>query len=168
MENYNLTAEEWFFVQLMFLGHEEEGKDEFIARYVNRFDYPVTEMLEHLQNKGIILKSCRLPKVGEKFDSNNFEFNSLFYKKYMKHSGILGRDLFNKYPMNVYINGVRYSLRNFAKKFNSEWEFFYFYAKMINFNPNEHERVIKILERAKDCNLINFGIKIQVLLYSNI
>ena len=76
----------------------------------------------------------------------------------MKHSGILGRDLYNNYPMNVYINGVRYSLKNFAKKFNSEWEFFYFYAKMINFDPNEHERVIKILERAKDCNLINFGI----------
>ena len=169
MEKYNLNAEEWFFTQLIFLGHEEEGQDELIKKYISKFngEYPINRIFNSLRDKGVILKSCKL-KEDEKLDCNKIEINSLFYKNYMKHSGILGEELYANYPLNVFVNGVRHSLRNIAKKWNSKDDFCYAYSKIIRFDPLEHQRIMTILDRAKEANIINFGIKIQVLLYSNI
>ena len=162
MEKYKLTAEEIMLVELLFLASIEEEHPEYLHKYLN---LPIEktnlrDILISLQNKGVIVKSYKIPKAGSSFDPESVEFNKLFLNSYRKFSGELGSEFFDVYPSIAIINGSEAPLKNFGKKFNSEEEFFFRYGKNIGWNINTHNEVINIIKWAKEnnCRLLNMNI----------
>ena len=82
MEKYNLTAEEIMLVELLFLASIEEGHSEYLSTYLSlRVDKTdLRELLVSLQNKGVIVKSWKIPPKGSRFDPESVEFNKNFIK----------------------------------------------------------------------------------------
>lgn len=162
MEKYRLTAEEVLLIDLLFLASVEEGHKEYLVKY---FTMPVTrtdlrDLLISLQNKGIITKQYKIPDKGQKFDPECVIFNQNFLNNYRKFSGDLGAEFFMEYPSVAIINGVEAPLKNYAKKFTTEEEFFYAYGKAIGWKQSKHEEILELLKWAKDnnCNLLNMNI----------
>lgn len=160
MSKYSLTAEELFVIDLLFLASAEERHPEYLCEYIINSKINLREVLFSLQEKGIILKSWRLPNSGEPFDPETVVFNKNFISNYRKYSAELGIEFFNMYPSICIINGVEAPLKNFAKKFNSEEEFYFAYGKAIGWNPETHKKVLELVKWAKDnnCRLINMNI----------
>ena len=75
MAKYDLTAEELFVIDLLFLASAEERHPEFLYEYVSNSKIHLREVLFSLQEKGIILKSWKLPNSGERFDPETVVFN---------------------------------------------------------------------------------------------
>ena len=111
-------------------------------------------------DKGIIVKSYKIPNKGQKFDPESVEFNKNFLHNYRKFSGELGQEFFKEYPSIAIINGNEAPLKNYAKKFNSEEEFYFQYGKAIGWKLDNHQEVIDLIKWAKDnnCTLLNMNI----------
>ena len=159
IERHQLTAEEWFVVRLLLLASSEEAHEEYFIRYFKLPTKPdLREIMVSLQNKGVVLKSYKVPNRGERFYPEDVEFNSNFLKNYFKYSYELGEELFKAYPMSMIVQGIQHSLLNISKKYNSLEEAYFAYGKAIGHNPVKHKRVLELLEWAKDNKLINYGI----------
>lgn len=162
MEKYRLTAEETLLIDLLFLASIEEGHKEYLVKYLNM---PIeksglVDLLVSLQNKGIITKKYKIPAKGQRFDPEALEFNKNFLHNYRKFSGELGIEFFKEYPSIAIIDGKEVPLKNYAKKFSTEEEFYFAYGKAIGFKLDNHKEVIEIIKWAKDnnCNLLNMNI----------
>lgn len=162
MERYNLTAEEVLVIDLLFRASIEEGNKELLVKY---FTTPIPrselrELLTSLQEKGIIVKSYKIPAKGQKFDPEAIEFNKNFLHNYRKFSGELGAEFFNEYPSIAIIGGTEAPLKNYAKKFNSEEEFYYQYGKSIGWKQDKHDEILELVRWAKEnnCKLLNMNI----------
>ena len=88
------------------------------------------------------------------------EFNKNFLHNYRKFSGELGQEFFKEYPSIAIINGNEAPLKNYAKKFNSEEDFYFHYGKAIGWKLEKHLEVIELIKWAKDnnCTLLNMNI----------
>ena len=162
MEKYHLSAEEVRFIELLFLASIEEGHSEYLVNYFGT-DCPksnLRDLLLSIQEKGIITKKYKIPEKGQKFDPEAIEFNKNFLHSYRKFSGELGVEFFNTYPSIAIINGSEAPLKNYAKKFSSEEEFYFQYGKSIGWKLDEHNKVIELIKWAKDngCRLLNMNI----------
>lgn len=163
MEKYNLNAEEVFVLELLFLASIDEGHPEFLGRYCSiskRINVSVRDIIINLQKKGIINKSFKIPNVGERLDPETIDFNKTFLRNYRKFSGELGAEFFREYPSIAVINGNEAPLKNFAKKFNSEEDFYFRYGKAIGWNSETHQHVLDLIRWGKDngCRLLNMNI----------
>lgn len=162
MEKYHLTAEESLVIELLFLASIEEGHSEYLVKYftiqIDRTE--LRDILISLQDKGIIVKSYKIPSKGQKFDPESIEFNKNFLHNYRKFSGELGQEFFKEYPSIAIINGNEAPLKNYAKKFNSEEDFYFHYGKAIGWKLEKHLEVIELIKWAKDnnCTLLNMNI----------
>lgn len=158
LEKYHLTAEEWLVVRLLFLASAEEDHKEYLARYLSTSDrQDLREVMLSLQNKGVILKSYKIPDRGQSFDPTDVEFNKIFLNNYFKYSAELGNDLFNNYPVSMIINGVTHMLRTPGRKFKDLDDLKFGYGKAIKHNPETHKKIMSLLDWAKERNLINMG-----------
>jgi hypothetical protein len=158
-KEYNISAEEVFFLQLLFLAQPEEDKPQSLYGYFllpNRGK--PREMLIHFQEVGIICKTYKIPAEKEKFYPENVIFNKNFFKKYLAYSGDLGYELWERYPELLNIKGINFTAKNISKKFNSMEEFFFAYGKAIKFNPATHKEVLELLDWAIERKLIKSGI----------
>lgn len=159
MSGYNLTSENFDLIQMIFMAQEEEGHPEFLGQWfkihgVEKF----RSNLQELKDKGIILASYEIPVKGSVFSPDDVEFNKNFLKAYYKHSGEMGAELFKAYPSFVNINGKAASLKNVSKYYSSLDDFFFTYGKSIKFNPIKHAEILELLEKAKNAQLIHYGI----------
>lgn len=150
MEKYQISPNEWFLIKLLFLANEE-----YFPEYIFRFlaipaemRGDVREMLISLQEKGVILKSYKIPKKGEKFYAEDVEFNKAFLKTYFRASYEMGEELWQVYPDNTIINGVPYTLKNVGKKYNSIEDMFRAYGKAISYNEEKHRHIMELLKWA--------------------
>ena len=162
MEMHQLTPEEMMVIELLFLAGIE-NKKEFLIRYAQLpiEKHKLSEVLLNLQNKGVILKSFKVPaQIRSDFDFESIPFNELFLKRYRKLSGELGNELFWAYPGNAVINGVDVPMRNWAKYFNSEDEFYFQYGKAIGFNTEKHKEVLELIDWSKKNG--GFGLNMNI------
>ena len=152
MAYYNLTAEEVLIIELLFLGSIEERHKEYLLKYlrIESGAESFRDILISLTEKGIILKSYKIPNVGEAFDPEEIPFNKNFLNRYVKYSGIMGAELYEAYPHFIQIDGIAYDIANFAKKFDSEEDFHFAYGKAISWNPDRHREVLELIEWAKE------------------
>lgn len=124
---------------------------------------PLRELLHTLQDKGIILKSVKLPEPNstESFSVNLIKFNKQIMKKYLRHSGEMFWELFWEYPESGFINGRLQSLRNLAGN-GGGWsnidEAATFYGQRIQFNAQTHEMILDLIRRGKEQDLISMGL----------
>ena len=154
LEKYGLNPIELFIVNLIFL--TQEGYEEpYLLRYLkipeNKENFRPT--LLKLQDKGIILKSYKIPEKGSKFDPLEIPLNQNFFKTFWKSSFELGKELFETYPMFININGTTVSLRSIAKKFNSLEDFYRFYGKSISWNLDKHKEIIDLINWEQQNNI---------------
>lgn len=159
---YSLTPEELFVVDLLFLASIEENKPEFLVKYYNSSitKTDLRTVLTSLQNKGIILKQYKIPDKGATFDPEAVLFNKNFLTNYRKYSGELAYEFYQHYPSVGIINGLEYDLKNWAKKFTTEEDFYYAYGKAIGWKLEKHKEIIDLLEWGKlnNSNLLNRNI----------
>lgn len=156
MERYNLSIEDWYLTQLLLLA--QEGKSEYIVKYISLANIDLHETLIRLQEKGVILRAYKVPCKGEKFYPEDVEFNKNFLKNFYKCSGELGDDLFKAYPYKLERGNNMYILNNITKGYNSLEDMYYDYGRIIQFNPIKHQHIMEILNYAKEHDLISFGI----------
>ena len=154
----SISAEEWFFIQLLILF--EEGDEDSLYRYFSQAkkDSVPKQILGSLQEKNIISKSYHIPQEGEPFDPSQISFSKDFYKKYFKASGEMGLELLNAYPMFITSGNKSFPMKNIAKHFNSLEDFSFKYGKAIKFNRAEHEEIIRTIEWAKENEAIHFSL----------
>ena len=139
LEKYNLTPTELFTVKVILLA-KEEGEYEWLQRFAQI--QKLRPILESLREKGIILKSWKLPKEGSKLEIEDIPFNQNFQKQFFRASFEMGQELFETYPQFLTINGVCYNARRVSKKFDSLEQAFTKYAKAIKYNNNIHQQII--------------------------
>lgn len=157
MEKYKLTSDELLFITVLLLLQDNEDYV-FISHYLNlpsECRNGIRDNLISLQNKGIILKSYKVPNIGEKFIPEDVELNKNFVKNYYKSSFNIGKELFEAYPMFGLINGEPVGIRGVSKKFDSLEDFYKYYGKSIQWNPKIHEHIIELVNWGKENNLIN-------------
>lgn len=146
LEKYKLEPTELFAVKMILLA-KEDGKYEYLQRFAQTVK--LRDILISLQNKGIILKSWKLPKEGSALEIEEIPFNQNFQKQYFRASFEIGEELFNVYPQSTIVNGLVYNLKRVSKHFDSLEDAFFKYAKYINNSPDMHSEVIE---------LVNWGI----------
>jgi hypothetical protein len=157
MIKYDLSEQELMIIKLIFLA--QENKKEYLIKYFTHKDHSILkDVLISLQDKGIILKSYKIPNKGDNFIPEDVDFNKVFLKNYLQYSNDLGMELFQNYPAFTVINGRTFSLKNITKVFKSLEDFCFAYGKSIKFNLEKHEEVMELLEYAKSTNFINFNI----------
>jgi hypothetical protein len=152
MEKYHLSPNEIFVTRVLLLAKESYAEN-YIVRYMTLPESvrgSLLNTLHSLQNKGVILKSYKIPNKGEKFDFNTVQINQNVEKTFHRAAFDLGFELFQTYPMFGNINGVTVSLRGVAKKFNDLEDFYRYYGKTIKWNPNVHNDIIELVEWAKN------------------
>ena len=156
LNNYKITPNEYYLIRTILL-YEDFPKylEEFVV-VCKKTNIEIRDMLESLQDKGIITKVYKIPQKGEPFNPYEVTFNQNFIKNCYKASFEMGRELFEVYPQFANINGVTVPLRSVSKKFDSMEDFFRFYAKSIRYNPEVHNNIIELTKwAAENTNIIN-------------
>ena len=138
MEQYKLIPNEIFCIKVILLA--QDGDYEYLKRFTQINS--VRLIIESLQEKGIILKSYKLPKEGTLFIPEDVQFNQNFLKKYYRSAFEMGEELFYNYPQSCIVNGSVFNLRSVSKRFDSLEQAFQKYAKNIRNNPELHQQII--------------------------
>ena len=152
LEKYNLNPTELFTIKLILLA-KEDGEYQWLQRYVQIVK--LRDILLSLQEKGIILKSWKLPKEGEHLVVEEIPFNQNFQKQYFRASFEMGEELFYTYPQSTIVNGQVYNLKRVSRKFDSLEDAFAKYSKYINNSPEKHREIIELIKWGID-NGYNF------------
>lgn len=142
MRDYKIYPNELFTIKVILLA--QDGEYEYLQQYVQCFENKnyLRLILESLQEKGIILKSYKIPKPGTQFIPEDVQFNQNFLKKFYRSAFEMGEELFNTYPQSAVVGGVMYNLRSVSKRFDSLEQAFQRYAKTIKNSPELHQQVI--------------------------
>lgn len=158
MVELGISAEEWFFIQLLMLF--QEGDEDSLYRYFTQAkkDIVPREILGSLQTKNIIDKGFIIPEPGKPIDPGKIMFSSSFTKKYFKTSLELGEELKDSYPLFLYSESRSFPMKNILKGFRSLEDFCMAYGKAIRFSPTLHAEVIELVEWAKENNAIHFSL----------
>lgn len=136
---------------------QDEGNEDLFQTYIETLyecKVKLRDLILCLQDKGIILKSYKIPNEGETFDPYSIPFSKIFLKTLYKGSFELGKELFMEYPQMTTINGNVVTLRGVSKHFNSLEDCYFRYGKSIGWNEDRHNRIIELVKWAKDKDLI--------------
>lgn len=156
LERYKLIPTEMFLLRVLLI-LQEENNEELFFNYIKTLKSAginLRNILISLQDKGIILKSYKIPKEGQEFDPYSIELNKNFVKNLYKCSFELGKDLFENYPQFNFINNNMVSLRGVSKHFNSLEDAYFRYGKAIKWNPEIHKEIIELVKWGKEQNVI--------------
>ena len=158
--NSGLTPTELFVLRLLYLAID--GSPEFLKNYLSNVPNGkqlFRNVLISLKEKKVILSSFKIPEEGETLHYSNISFNKNFLKMYLRESNELGKEFFDAYPAFININGKLVSIKNFTRAgLYSFEEFCTYYAKAIKNAGVTHERILEILEYAREHNLIHYNI----------
>ena len=133
LTKYRITSNELMFIRTLLILQDEQN-EELFQTYIEALyecNIKLREVILSLQDKGIILKSYKVPKEGEEFDPYSIPFNKNFIKNLYKSSFEMGKELFEVYPQFTTINGSLVTLRGVSKHFNSLEDCYFKYGKFI-------------------------------------
>lgn len=157
LNKHRLTSSELMLIRTLLILQEDSIEDLF-ADYISTFKdagLNLRNMLINLQEKGVLLKTCKIPKEGEEFDPYSLSINKNFIKNLYKCSFELGKELFEVYPQFTTLsNGATVALRGVSKHFNSLEDAYFKYSKCIRWNQEVHNEIIELVKWAKEQNLI--------------
>lgn len=158
MTTEGISAEEWLFVQLLWL--YQEGDTDSLYRYFTQAkkDSIPKELLESLKEKNVIQQSYEIPNTGDKFNPLDIPLSKTFTNKYWRESGELGMELLRVYPAFIVSGAKSFPMKNIAKHFRSLEDFSIMYGKAIRFNKQKHDSIISLIEWAKENNAIHFSL----------
>lgn len=177
LKKYHLSPAELFLLRLLLIAQDDIEDNNGLPSIYNYLELDeecrgsFLGTLLSLQDKGIILKSYKMPKPGDKISNfGDFIFeipiNKNVTKQIYKSAYEMGVEMFNHYPQWGIINGKSVALRSVAKKFNSLEDAYRFYGKSIGWNPERHKEIIELLDWAKENEVINFSISTFLINHS--
>lgn len=161
-EKYQITPNELFVLKILLLLQEDEQDIEYFQRFIqisdNKKDF--RNILKSLQDKGLILKTYKIPEIGSPFNPYDIPINKVLVKNMHKASFDLGQELFDVYPRYGLINGGMVPLHGVSKRFGSREDFYRFYSKIINWNPETHKKIIDLIkwEQSNNIGFLNMTI----------
>lgn len=153
-EKYSIDASQLLLLEIILIAQEGDDVELVQLYFQSKAKGSLLEQLTRLQEVGVILKSYKLPKKGEKLDLYSIPINKNLVKDFYKCSFELGKELFEEYPQFGFINGAPVGIRSVSKKFNSLEDFYRFYGKTIRWKPEAHEHVIELVKWARENNLL--------------
>ena len=161
-EKYQITPTELFVLKIILLLQEDTQDEDYLKRFLQISDNKecFRDTLQSLQNKGLILKSYKIPNKGEPFNPYDIAINKVLIKNMHKASFDLGQELMEVYPRYGMINGGMVPLHGVSKRFGSREDFFRFYSKIINWNPETHSKIIELIkwEQANNVGFLNMTV----------
>lgn len=161
-EKYQITPTELFVLKIILLLQEDTQDEEYLKRFLQISDNKecFRDTLQSLQNKGLILKSYKIPNKGKPFNPYDIAINKVLIKNMHKASFDLGQELMEVYPRYGMINGGMVPLHGVSKRFGSREDFFRFYSKIINWNPETHSKIIELIkwEQANNVGFLNMTV----------
>lgn len=140
MRDFKLTPDAMFCIKVILLA--QDGEYNYLQDYAQILDGRLRLLLEFIQERGIILKSYKIPKEGQQFVPEDVQFNQNFLKKYYRSAFEMGEELFHIYPQTCVVQGTVFNLRSVSKRFDSLEQAFQKYAKEIKNNPEIHQQII--------------------------
>lgn len=158
---YNINDNQLVLLEIILIAQNEEDNETVKMYFASTKDIRLN--LVSLQDAGIILKSYKIPEKGEKLDIYAIPINKNFIKDFYKSSFEMGKELFETYPQFGIINNAPVGIRSVSRKFNSLEDFYRFYGKTIRNKPEIHQKIIDLINWAKEqnvivCSLCNFVI----------
>lgn len=165
LDKYRLIPNELLFIRILLI-LQDENNEELFSKYVKILKddgINLRELISRLQDKGIILKSYKIPKEGSVFDPFAIPFNKNFIKNLYRSSFELGKELFEEYPQFGNINGNVVPLRGVSKHFDSLEDCYFRYGKCIGWSSEKHDRIVSLVTWAKDNNLLNMSLSSFVI-----
>lgn len=157
LDRYRLTPTELFLIRVLLI-LQDDNNEELFCNYIRTLKaagISLRNNLLSLQDKGIILKTCKIQEEGSEFDPYSLQINKNFIKNLYKCSFELGKELFEEYPPFANIQGSYVGLRGVSKHFDSLEDAYAKYGKSIKWNPVTHNEIIELIKIAKENNLIN-------------
>ena len=157
LDKYRLVPTELFLIRVLLLLQDDNNEELFLnyIKVLKQAGINLRNILLSLQEKEILLKSCKIAKEGEEFDPYSLQLNKNFIKNLYKCSFELGKELFEEYPAFAIINNSYTSLRGVSKHFNSLEDAYIKYGKSIKWNPETHAEIIELVKWAKEHNMLN-------------
>lgn len=156
ISKYRITPNELMLVRTLLMLQDEDN-EELFKSYIEALytcGIKLRDVLLYLQEKGVILKSYKIPSEGKSFDPYSIPFNKGFIKNLYKCSFELGKELFETYPQMTTINGNMVTLRGVSKHFDSLETCYFKYGRAIGWNIDRHNKIIDLVKWAKDKDLI--------------
>lgn len=153
-EKYRIDANQLLLLEIILIAQEGDDTEIVQLYFQSKAKGSLLEQLIKLQEVGVILKSYKLPKKGERLDLFSIPINKNLVKDFYKCSFELGKELFEEYPQFGYIQGAPVGIRSVSKKFNSLEDFYRFYGKQIRWKPEIHEHIIELVKWARENNLL--------------
>lgn len=157
LDKYRLLPAELFLIRVILILQDENNEELFISyiKTLKQAGINLRDLLLSLQEKEILLKSCKIVKEGEEFDPYALQINKNFIKNLYKCSFELGKELFEEYPAFAIINNSYTSLRGVSKHFNSLEDAYIKYGKSIKWNPETHHEILELVRWGKEHNMIS-------------
>jgi len=153
-EKYKIDANQLLLLEIILIAQEGDDVELVQLYFQSKAKGSLLEQLTRLQEVGVILKSYKLPKKGERLDLFSIPINKNLVKDFYKSSFELGKELFEEYPQFGFINGNPVGIRSVSKKFDSLEDFYRFYGKTIRWKPEVHEHIIELVKWARENNLL--------------
>ena len=151
-EKYGINPSELLLLEIILIAQEDDDPELVQSYFKSRLCArgSTIELLQGLQDAGVILKTYKIPEKGQKFDIFAVPINKNLVKDYHKNSFDMGEELFKAYPLSTVVNGVEYKLRRISKKFDSLEDAYRAYGKAIRWKPEMHEKVIELVKQGKE------------------
>jgi len=151
-EKYGINPSELLLLEIILLAQEDDDPELVQSYFKSRMCArgSTIELLQGLQDAGVILKTYKIPEKGQKFDIFAVPINKNLVKDFHKGSFEMGQELFENYPLSTVVNGLEYKLRRISKKFDSLEDAYRAYGKAIRWKPEMHEKVIELVKQGKE------------------
>lgn len=156
LNKYRLTCDELMFVRVILI-FQNDGDEELFKNYylaIKNTNINIRDLLVSLINKGVILKSYKIPAPGTALNAIEIPFNKNFLKNLYKSSFEMGKELFEVYPQFTTINNAVVPLRSVSKKFDSLEDAYFRYGKTIKWNPEVHNEIIELVKWSKEHDIL--------------
>jgi hypothetical protein len=161
MKEYEITAEEWMVIELLFLATDDPAQPGFLLTYFNeckKDSFPLA-ILGNLKDKKILGAKYKVPAQGEQFKLEEIQWNDGFLTTYFKKLLVGGQELWDAYPKLAQVGGKLVSLTNITTKgYTSQDDLFALYSKNIRHSRKKHDEVMQMLQWAIEQKLIHYGI----------
>lgn len=107
IDKYGLTPNELLVIRVLLILQDDNQEELFqnLLIALKHINLPFRDILVQLQDKGIVLKSFKIPARGTSFDPYSIPINKNFIKNLYKSSFEMGKELFEAYPQFGNING---------------------------------------------------------------
>lgn len=159
MTKHGLDCNEIMLLYLTFISQSENGNPDqnkvYFEKWYNSGGSKILKRtFESLKEKGVIIKNY----CPDSYIPNEVELNKTFCKSWFKLTGELGKELYDAYPTNLFVNGRNLFLKNHIKKFLNVEDVYFWYAKTIGHSIEYHKFILDTLAWAKEHNLIQFSL----------